>query len=134
MVFLRCDGREALKPLLEATAPGIGYAEDWTHSVRHYCLRCSFGTPHRHAPSDEGTWQPDRNLGVAAQSRKSVEALLDDWSAGAPGRHVHGIEIRELAIPARVDGHVWWEGPAGDETSDIENTPDAEPAGAAGPR
>lgn len=129
VVFLRCDSREALQPLLDATAPGIGYAEDWTHSVRHYCLRCSYGTPHRHNARDNSAWQPDRNLGIAAQSRKSVEKLLNDWSTAGPGRHVDGIEVREVEIPPRVDGHVWWGGPGEDEEGDVENAPDVDPAG-----
>src|SRR5690606_19253247 len=42
-VFVGCPGQEELQPLLDAAAPGIGCTEDWTQSVRHLCLRCSYG-------------------------------------------------------------------------------------------
>lgn len=129
VVFLRCHSREALQPLLDATAPGIGYAEDWTHTVRHYCLRCSYGKPHRHEPRDDSAWQPDRNLGIAAQSRKSVDKLLKDWSTAGPGRHVDGIEVREVDLPPRADGHVWWDGPEEDVERDVEKAQEVGPAG-----
>lgn len=121
VVFVECDRREGLQPLLDATAPGIGYIEDWTDSIHHYCLRCSYGTPHRHEPEAGSDWQPARNLGIAAQSRKSVDKLLKDWRASGRGRQVAGIETRDVAIPAREDGHVWWQGPEARE----EDTPAA---------
>ncbi|MDH5823556.1 tetratricopeptide repeat protein [Luteimonas sp. RD2P54] len=111
VVFLRCNGPEALRPLLEATAPGIGYVEDWTQTVHHYCMRCSYGTPHRHQAGTGKSWQPHRNLGIAAQSRHSVEKLLRDWDSTGAARDVEGIETREVAIPLREDGWVWWSGP-----------------------
>lgn len=118
VVFVGCGSREDLQPLLDATAPGIGYAEDWTDSVSYYCLRCSYGTPHQHNHDDENGWQADRNLGIAAQSRKSVEKLLGDWAASGQGRYIEGIETREVEAPLREDGQVWWYGPdEDDETS-----------------
>lgn len=74
-------------------------------------MRRSYGTPHEHATDDDTNWQPDRNLGIAAQSLRSVEILLKDWSAAAPGRRIDAIETRECSIPQREDGHVWWRGP-----------------------
>ena len=111
VVFVSCDSRDDLQALLDATAPGIGYAEDWTDTLRHYCMRCSYGTPHRHEAEDSGQWQPDRNLGIAAQSRRSVEKLLRDWAGASGSRRVDGIETRECGMPGREDGHVWWRGP-----------------------
>lgn len=117
VVFVSCQSREDLQPLLDATAPGIGYAEDWTDSVQFYCLRCSFGAPHQHDRPAEA-WQTSRNLGIAAQSRKSVEKLLDNWVASGRNRHVEGIETREADVPPREDGQVWWRGPDNDGDED----------------
>jgi len=111
VVFVSCASPDDLQALLDATAPGLGYAEDWTQSVTYHCLRCSYGTPHRHDTPKVGDWQPDRNLGIAAQSRKSVEKLLKAWVASSRNRSVDGIETRECKLPERVDGHVWWCGP-----------------------
>ncbi|MBN8480989.1 MAG: hypothetical protein J0L88_05285 [Xanthomonadales bacterium] len=123
VVFVRCERNEDLKVLLDTTAPGIGFCEDWTKNVRHYCLRCSFGTPHSHERTQESAvWEPERNLGVAAQSRRSVEKLLREWSKGGRGREIESIERRECAVPAFVEGHVWWQGPEAE----------AEPPGVAG--
>jgi len=68
VVFVSCDSAGDLQVLLDATAPGIGYAEDWTDSVRYYCLRCSYGAPHRHNTDAAADWQSGRNLGIAAQA------------------------------------------------------------------
>lgn len=115
VVFVTCDRSEDLLALREATAPGIGYVEDWTDSVRHYCLRCSYDASHRHAePVANDDWVSERNLGIAAQSRKSVEKLLRDWEHGGRGRRVDAIEVRDHAIPERFDGHVWWQEPETD--------------------
>lgn len=114
--FVHCERREDMQALLDANAPGIGYIEDWTRSVQHYCLRCSYGMPHRHdADVVNDDWAPARNLGVAAQSRKSVEKVLRDWQAGGRGREVEGIEVREVPPPALVEGHVWWREPDDDQ-------------------
>ncbi|MGY0612133.1 tetratricopeptide repeat protein [Luteimonas sp. A501] len=122
VAFVNCESSQELRPLLEATAPGIGYTEDWTETVRHYCMRCSYGAPHRHDRDDEKDWQPDRNLGIASQSRKSVEKLLGDWAASGRNRYIQGIETREVEPPSREDGHVWWRGP---EEEDEEEATDA---------
>lgn len=79
VAFVSCDSAHALEPLLEARAPGLGYVEDWTGSVAHYCLRCSHGTPHRHADDEAPLpWKRDRSLGIAAQGRRTAEKLLRD--------------------------------------------------------
>lgn len=85
VVFVSCDRHGDLQALLDATAPGIGYTEDWTDTIRYYCMRCSYGTAHRHDTNDTGDWQLGRNLGIAAQSRKSVEKLLKDWATAGDG-------------------------------------------------
>lgn len=129
VVFVRADSAEDIDALLRASAPGIGYAEDWTRSIRHYCLRCSYGAPHSHAQEakeeGEAQWQPERNLGIAAQSRLSVEKLLKDWAAGNSGRHLDAIETRECPQPVREDGHAWWLSPE-DEDQDEDAQGDEE--------
>ncbi len=114
-VFVGCDDTADTQILLDSTLPGIGYAEDWTHSIVHYCLRCSYGTPHRHDTAvGENGWNPDRNLGIAAQSRASVDRLLDQWVAGGQGRRVDGVETREHDAPLPEEGQLWWRGPEED--------------------
>jgi len=110
-VFVGCDEPADVEALLEASVPGIGYAEDWTHSVVHYCLRCSYGTPHRHdqADADEG-WNGDRNVGIAAQSRASLDRLLTQWQAKGSGRRVDDIDDREHPETSPEEGQVWWRG------------------------
>lgn len=129
VVFVRADSAEDIDALLRASAPGIGYAEDWTRSIRHYCLRCSYGAPHSHAQEakeeGEAQWQPERNLGIAAQSRLSAEKLLKDWAAGNAGRHLDAIETRECPQPVREDGHAWWLSPE-DEDDDEDTQGDEE--------
>jgi hypothetical protein len=124
VVFVSCDRPEDLEALLKATAPGIGYAEDWTRSITYYCLRCSYGAAHRHAEDTDDGWRPDRNLGIAAQSRFSVEKLLRDWIAAAPGRRLDGIETRELAPPQQEQGGVWWQAPEDDGGADEDGARD----------
>lgn len=121
IVFVRADDEADIEALLAATAPGIGYAEDWTRSIRHYCLRCSYGAPHRHDQDEARDWQPERNLGIAAQSRRSVEKLLHDWANGHAGRHIDAIETREQTPPACVPAGSWWLSPEDDEDEDSGN-------------
>jgi hypothetical protein len=107
--FIRCESRTDLDALLRATAPGVGLSEDWTDSIRYVCLRCSYGAPHAHEEKgDSAEWQSERNLGIAAQSRKSVEKLLKDWANGDAGRHIDAIETRECTPPACEPGNTWW--------------------------
>ncbi len=115
VAFVSCESAEDLRALLDASAPGLGYIEDWTHSIRNYCMRCSYGTPHRHDTRSEDAWMPDRNLGIAAQSRKSAEKVLSDWVKGGRGRRVDGVEAPEHDVPERVDGHVWWRTPESED-------------------
>lgn len=111
-VFVQCGAREDMDELLESTLPGIGYAEDWTNSIVHYCLRCSYGTPHRHdAAANEDGWDPERSLGIAAQSRASVDRLLHQWSSNGPGRRVYSVESREYETPLPEEGQLWWREP-----------------------
>lgn len=112
-VFVTCDSETDIDELVAARLPGIGYVEDWTESIVHYCLRCSYGTPHRHSGTDsaESDWTPERNLGIGAQSKAAVVRLLDDWLARGVGRSVEGIEQRECEVPEPVDGAVWWREP-----------------------
>ncbi|KAF1721732.1 hypothetical protein CSC75_05840 [Pseudoxanthomonas wuyuanensis] len=116
--FVSCDSPADLKDLLAASAPGIGFAEDWTGSITYYCLRCSYGAPHKHSENADNQWQPERNLGIAAQSRLSVEKLLEDWAAKGAGRSIEGIETRELAAPEPEEGSAWWCGPEDEEDAE----------------
>lgn len=120
-LFVRCPRREDLDALVETRVPGIGFVEDWTESIVHLCLRCSYGAPHGDAahahdamPRD-GTphdWRRERNLGVAAQSRHSVLRLVERWKAGGPGRRLDAIEQRD-ATPSDPppSGLAWWLSP-----------------------
>lgn len=40
-----------------------------------------------------------------------------DWAAAGPDRYIEGIETREVEVPFREDGQVWWRGPEEDETA-----------------
>lgn len=115
--FARCPAAadaEALTGLLEQHG---WTAEDWTHSLRYICLRCSYGIPHEHtdaAPSVEqaDTWQTERSIGIAAPAAQSaeLETALQNWAAAALGREVSDICRQDYPLPARQDGRVWWIG------------------------
>ena len=118
VVFVDAPGPDDARALLDASAPGIGYAEDWTESLRLYCMRCSYGAPHRHQEQPTNDWQVERNVGIAAQSRHSVDRLLRDWAADRPGRRIDAVEARECAVPDYQQGHLWWRSPDEDEDED----------------
>lgn len=118
VVFVDAPVPEDIQSLLDAGAPGIGYVEDWTDSITFYCMRCSYGAPHRHQEPPKDAWQVERNLGIAAQSRHSVEKLLRDWAAARPGRRIDAIETRECAVPEYQQGEVWWQSPEEGEARD----------------
>jgi hypothetical protein len=116
-VFATCPRRDDLDVLVEARMPGIAFIEDWTDSLFHDCLRCSYGVPHRHRDDDasigDTIWQPQRNLGIAAQSRHSVAKLLEYWKSKASGRRLDAIESRDAAPSAPpTSGERWWLSPA----------------------
>jgi tetratricopeptide (TPR) repeat protein len=112
VAFVRCDDQAALDDLLDAGAPGLGYLEDWSAGMVSYCMRCSYGTPHSHGDTGQpDAWEPDHTIGIAAQSRRTVETLLNAWTARGEARHIEAIEQRELPVPAGRDGHVWWRSP-----------------------
>jgi hypothetical protein len=116
-VFVGCDDAAALRALVDSTGPGIGFIEDWTSGIAYSCLRCSYGTPHRHVDRSDDGWEVDRNVGVASQSRLAVDKLLADWAAAGPGRRIDAVMTRVCAIPPPLDGSVWWHGPDdGDES------------------
>lgn len=120
VAFVSCESQADIEALAEATLPGIGYVEDWTDSIVHLCLRCSYGAAHRHVDRPEDAWAADRNLGIGAQSKAAVARLLQEWARGGPGRAVEGIEQREVDAPAPEDGHVWWRGPEDDADGEEE--------------
>lgn len=116
-VFATCPDRKDLDALLDARMPGIVFIEDWTESISHYCLRCSYGAPHSskdgaHDATRRADWWPERNLGIAAQSRHSVERLLGRWKAKGGGRRLDAIESRDVAPGAPpAGGRRWWLSP-----------------------
>ncbi|HDS0948045.1 TPA: hypothetical protein QDZ34_004392 [Stenotrophomonas maltophilia] len=122
-VFVQCDAAEDIAALRELSLPGVGLVEDWTHSVRHLCLRCSYGTPHQHgqgdAEEDDG-WARERNLGIAAQGRAAVEKLMAVWTAGGAGRRLDAIEQRDHPLQDPEPGQVWW---LGEEEEEEEEAP-----------
>jgi tetratricopeptide (TPR) repeat protein len=114
-VFIGAETQEDLDALLNIQIPGLGHIEDWTDTVHHLCLRCSYGAPHQNKSDhetqtkpDNDIWNPARNLGVAAQSHHTVNRLLDIWTKGGPGRWVDAIEQCENVITSPEDGTIWW--------------------------
>lgn len=123
--FVDCPSRADLEDLLAMRVPGIDDLEDWTGDVAYYCLRCSYGAPHRHrAPEEIGDWDSERNVGIAAQSRHSAEKLLEAWAANAPGRRVDALETctAEPSAPTDDTGQ-WWDTPK-DENADHDKADD----------
>lgn len=134
-VFVGAESEADLAALLEIRLPGLGNIEDWTESIRHLCLRCSYGTPH-HDPaghdadaaegiaSNDGAWETERNLGIAAQSRHTVDRLLAQWTAGGEGRWVEAVAQREMAPASPAEGQVWWRSHDQDEEEESESGSD----------
>lgn len=116
-VFVSCSLSEDVDALLEVRVPGIAFIEDWTENVAQICLRCSYGAPHRrdsdaHAPDKPAGWWPERNIGVAAQSRHSVAKLLQRWRLNNSGRQVDAIESRDtLPSAPPIRDKRWWLSP-----------------------
>lgn len=114
-VFVQCDSQDDIDALCALTRPGIGLIEDWTHSVRHLCLRCSYGAPHLHDDHDDHEaagdgWTRARSLGIAAQGRAAVDPLIAAWVAAGPGRVLDAVEHREHPLQEPEPGQVWWLG------------------------
>jgi hypothetical protein len=109
-VFVTCPRPADVEELLGATGPGLGAIEDWSASLQTLCLRCSYNLPHEHAtPVAADTWQPERTLGIAAQGRAPVDALLARWQS--KHRTVGGIEVFEVEPAAPPSCVVWWRDP-----------------------
>ncbi len=120
VAFVRCAAPEDLDELADATLPGIGHVEDWTRSVVHYCLRCSYGAPHSHddAAATAKGWKTERNLGIGAQGKAAVVRLLEEWASRGPGRHVDGIEAPDCTPQERHQDRAWWRGDEEDGSDD----------------
>lgn len=109
--FVSCPSAGDRDALDELTGPGIGLVEDWS-AISYYCLRCSYGAVHSHEkPADTCDWDPERIIGVAAQSRVAVESLLAKWEAGGSGRCMESIEQKEHPLSEPINGSVWWRAP-----------------------
>lgn len=112
-VFAHCPtpaDRDALEDV--PTSDEIALVEDWTETLVNYCLRCSYGAAtHRHHDVSTDPWKSDRDFGVAATQRSSLDAWLQHWQAGAAGRRIDAVELRETSPPLRQDGMAWWISP-----------------------
>ena len=106
---LTCEHEDALGLLLDAHRPGIGLLEDWTASVRSLCRSCSLGLAHDHDDA-RPEWNPQRYLGVAAQSVHAVRKLVADWAAGGPGRRMEGLAAHSPETTAPPQDSAWWRG------------------------
>ena len=112
--FVSCESGLELEGLPQLAVPGVAMAEDWTVGLRGTCLRCSYGVPHQHhrhaAGGDE--WNPDRTLGVAAESEQAVRTLLEAWVAESrTGRRFDAVVAREQPAPDGPGAGVWWRAP-----------------------
>lgn len=136
-VFVTCPQRKDLDALMEARVPGIAFVEDWTESIAHDCLRCSYGAPHRHDNHEDRSnndtldvdersrWRPERNIGIAAQSRHSVMRLIDRWKTSGRGRRLDAVNSRDTMPTApTARGKQWWLSPDDRHANTAENTPD----------
>lgn len=110
-VFVRCESQDDIDALYHAEAPGLGLIEDWT-AMSHYCLRCSYGAPHKHEAKEDRVWNPERNLGIAAQGRAVAERVMKAWADQGRGRVLQGIEQRDEPLKEPTEGHAWWRDPA----------------------
>ena len=118
-IELTCPDTQGMYELLAMQRPGIGLAEDWTSSVQSICKKCSEGIVHQHDPDETETWDPERNLGIAAQGRSSVDRLLKDWAGASPGRFVGSVQRSRHEPRPPEEGFAWWRG--ADEDEDEEN-------------
>jgi tetratricopeptide (TPR) repeat protein len=113
--FVSCDSAEELESLPEFAVDGVAMVEDWTQGLRQTCLRCSYGLPHQHRRHDagsEGDWNPDRTLGIAAESAARVRELLEAWVSDAPAhRRFEAVESREQPAPDPTGTGAWWRAP-----------------------
>lgn len=129
-VRVDCASAHDAEALEASTAAGIGCIEDWTRSMIFHCKACSYGLPHEHAERepDESGWIRERNVGIAATSRESVDKLLRAWvEEGRTGtflerlahrrarRAILEIDEVESAEPKLNECGKWWVGPDEDE-------------------
>lgn len=128
-VLLDAASEADVDALLDIRQPGLGYIEDWTGSFVVLCRRCSYGAPHVHAHDHDAdgddTWRRERDIGIAAQSRAVVDAVLAIWLSGAADdgdggftRRVDAVQREEHPLTAPEDGVVWWDGPEDEDVDD----------------
>lgn len=137
-MFVNCPQRTDLDALIEARVPGIAFVEDWTESIAHDCLRRGHGAPHRHDNDDDrrrqhnqqpdagerSLWRPERNIGIAAQSRHSVMRLIERWKSGARGRRLDAMDSRDTTPTApAARGGQWWLSPEDRHANAAGNAP-----------
>jgi len=114
-VFATCATPADAEAMLALRHADVGVIEDWTASVSHLCLRCSYGTPHEHAaPREARAWESERIFGFAARDAVAVDALVAAWLAGGADRRVESIEVGVAPLSAPADGSLWWDDPEDD--------------------
>ena len=85
-VTVRVSDDSDLKELEELFASTQHQFEDWTSNVGNICKQCSEGRPHdNHDQELEGTWNPERTLGVAVFASEDIELLFDVWDEKSNG-------------------------------------------------
>lgn len=84
---------------LDRTAASSGAAvEDWTRTVHQVCHRCG-GRPHTHELWNAAGWNPERHVGISAESLECASAVLLEWVSAGPSRAL--IALRPDDVPRR---------------------------------
>ncbi|HNP36325.1 MAG TPA: tetratricopeptide repeat protein [Woeseiaceae bacterium] len=80
--------KDAIEQLHKAADRRGITVEDWTESIRILCRQCSEGTSHKHHDNDldDGHWQLQRNIGIAANDAASVNELMQIWASQTSSR------------------------------------------------
>ncbi len=92
----------AVDALIDLSREHGAMVEDWTHSVRMICKKCSEGVPHEHhdpAPGED--WDESRLIGVAAKDEPGARALLGAWRDQGLGEFRH----LELSLARNMRHH-----------------------------
>jgi tetratricopeptide (TPR) repeat protein len=93
-VSLEARDSETIEALASACeAAGIEF-EDWTASLNLLCKACSEGRAHEQHDhsSQNGEWQLNRRVALAARDLDKVEAVLGQWCAADASRRIESVE------------------------------------------
>ncbi len=92
--------------------------EDWSHSIKAICFKCSFGIPHEHKgrkkkkiSSLPPEWSMNRQVGIAATNKEDVLKVLYQWTGAdhSSGREVISFYAKQCALPATTTTDAWWQ-------------------------